>query len=72
MEYILRKMKITTTELHVDIEDGDDMSPDELRMEVELLADLHGWDTNVTSHQTVLIGINESVVGSHRIGNWND
>jgi hypothetical protein len=65
MEFILRTMKITTLEKRVEIA-GEDMSPDKLRHEVSMLTQLHGWDTNVTSNQTVL------TCGHMRLGNWDD
>ena len=72
MEYILRKMEIETLEIRVDIDDTEDQTPQQIRRRLTLAAELGGWDTSVTSNQTVLVEVNDSAVGSKRLGNWND
>jgi hypothetical protein len=75
MELILRRMEINTIEKRLELDDdkAGEMSPNELRREIEMLTDLHGWDTNVTTQQVVLIEVLEDEgYGSKRLGNWNN
>jgi hypothetical protein len=74
MEYILRKMEITTLEQRVELDDlGYDQTPEQIRHRIQMSAELGGWDTHVKSHQTVLIEVGEDDgYGSKRIGNWSE
>lgn len=65
-------MELRTLEKRIDLEDTEGQTPEEIRYRMRVAAEMGGYDTNVTTNQTVLIEVNDSAVGSKRIGSWDE